>query len=336
MAPKQILILGGTAMLGGELARTAVARGHAVTCVARGEAGSVPNGVTFVRADRDRDDALAEVAAAEWDAVYDVARMPGHVERAVRDLAGAGVYVFVSTCNVYSAQNEPGADEGAALLEPFDADDGEPDDAYGRRKVACEQHVLRAFGPSRSLIARSGLIGGPGDTTTRSGYWPMRFAVSETVVVPDDPSLPTQLVDIRDLAGWLLDAAEDASIRGIANALGDAVPFGEHLETARRVANHHGTVIPASREWLLEHGVQEFAGPKSMPLWLADADWRAFMDRSNARAKLLGLTLRPLEQTLLDALAWEREQGFDRPRKAGMTTAEQDLLLLELTDQGAA
>jgi 2'-hydroxyisoflavone reductase len=336
MAPKQILILGGTAMLGGELARAAVARGHAVTCVARGEAGAVPDGVRFIRADRDRDDALAEVAAAQWDAVYDVARMPGHVERAVRDLAGAGVYVFVSTCNVYSAQNEPGADESAALLEPYDADTGEPEDAYGRRKVACEQHVLRAFGPSRSLIARSGLIGGPGDTTTRSGYWPMRFAVSETAVVPDDPSLPTQLVDIRDLGGWLLDAAEDASIRGIANVLGDAVPFGEHLETARRVAGHHGKVVPASREWLLAHGVEEFAGPKSMPLWLADASWRAFMDRSNARAKQLGLTLRPLEQTLTDALAWEHEQGFDRARKAGMTTAEQGQLVLELTKPGAA
>ncbi len=331
MAAKQILILGGTAMLGGELARTAAARGHAVTCVARGEAGSAPEGVTFVRADRDRDDALAEVSATEWDAVYDVARTPGHVKRAVRDLAGVGVYVFVSTCNVYAAQNEPGADESAALLEPFDADTGEPEDAYGRRKVACEQHVLRAFGPSRSLIARSGLIGGPGDTTTRSGYWPMRFAVSETVVVPDDPTLPTQLVDIRDLAGWLLDAAEDASIRGIANAVGDAVPFGEHLETARRVAGHRGRVLRASREWLLAHGVQEFAGPKSMPLWLADAEWRGFMDRSNARAKQLGLTLRPLHETLGDALAWEREQGVDRPRKAGMTAAEQDELVRAFT-----
>ena len=336
MAPRRILILGGTAMLGGELARTAVARGHAVTCVARGEAGAVPDGVTFVRADRDQDDALAPVAGIHWDAVYDVARTPGHVERAVRDVAGAGVYVFVSTCNVYSAQNEPGADESAALLEPFDADTGEPEDAYGRRKVACEQHVQRAFGESRSLIARSGLIGGPGDSTTRSGYWPMRFAVSETVIVPDDPSLPTQLVDIRDLAGWLLDAAEDASIRGIANALGDAVPFGDHLATARRVADHHGDMVTASRDWLLAHGVQEFAGPKSMPLWLADAEWRAFMDRSNARAKRLGLTLRPLDETLGDALAWERAQGFDRPRKAGMTAAEQDQLVRELADPGEA
>src|ERR1017187_2085006 len=60
---------------------------------------------------------------------------------------------------------------------------------------------------------------------------------------------------------------------------------------------------------------------------------RVCMDRSNARAKELGLTLRPLEQTLADALAWERVQGFDRPRKAGMTTDEQDQLIVELTGE---
>jgi 2'-hydroxyisoflavone reductase len=181
-----------------------------------------------------------------------------------------------------AAQNEPRADESAALLEPFDADTGEPHDAYGRRKVACEHRVIDAFGPTRSLIARSGFIGGPGDTTTRSGYWPLRFAVSDTVIVPDDPSLRTQLVDIRDMAGWLLEAADDEPIRGVANVSG---------------------VVAASREWLLGQGVEEFAGPKSMPLWLADPGWRAFMDRSIVRAKELGLILRPLEETLADALA---------------------------------
>ncbi|MES2170914.1 MAG: NAD-dependent epimerase/dehydratase family protein [Actinomycetota bacterium] len=326
--PKKILVLGGTAMLGHELARTALTRGHEVACVARGD--DVPEGATLFRADRDRDDALASIADQPWDAVYDVSRQPGQVKRAVRDLAHAGVYVFVSTCNVYAAQNEPGADESAELLEPLDADTENPED-YGPRKVACEQHVLAAFEPSRSLIARSGLIGGPGDTSTRSGYWPMRFAVSDTVLVPDDAALPTQLVDVRDLAGWLVDAAENESIRGVANVAGDPIPLGDHLATARGVAGHHGRVVAASREWLVEHGVAEFAGPRSMPLWLSDSDWLAFMDRSNVRAKHLGLRLRPLEHTLADVLEWERTEGLDRPRKAGMTTAEQNELVALLT-----
>jgi len=327
MATKRVLVLGGTAMLGGEIARTAVARGHHVTCVARGDAGTFPKGTTVIRADRDSENGLAAVAEQPWDAVYDVARLPGQVKRAVRDLAGAALYVFVSTCNVYAAQDEPLADESAALLEPLDSDTAEPADFYGRRKVACENLVLGGFETSHSLIARSGLIGGPGDTTTRSGYWPMRFAASDDVIVPDDPQLPTQLIDVRDFAGWLVDAAGSDSIRGIANVVGDTVAFGDYLETARRVADHHGRVVAASREWLLGHGVQEFAGPKSMPLWLSDPDWRAFMDRSNARAKQLGLSIRPLSETLADVLEWERAEGLDRPRKTGLTTREQDELV---------
>lgn len=79
--------------------------------------------------------------------------------------------------------------------------------------------------------------------------------------------------------------------------------------------------------------MQEFAGPRSLPLWLADPDWRGFMDRSNARATGLGLVVRPVEETLADALAWERSEGFDRPRKAGITTNEQHDLVRQLLGQ---
>ena len=77
-------------------------------------------------------------------------------------------------------------------------------ETYGQAKVACEQHVLAAFGASRSLIARVGLIGGPGDVFDRSGYWPLRFACpvgpAGRVLVPDVPDLATQVLDVRDLA----------------------------------------------------------------------------------------------------------------------------------------
>jgi nucleoside-diphosphate-sugar epimerase len=262
------------------------------------------------------------------------------VRRAVRDLGASGVYIFVSTGNVYAdqnltEQNATSADEDTPLLDPLEADVMESMADYGQAKVACERAVLDGFGPERSLIARSGLIGGPGDVSGRTGYWPMRFAHPSSsdgaVLVPGDRELSTQVIDVRDLATWLVSAAEGtSSVRGIMNAMGDRVTLGDHLATARAVAGHTGPLVAAETEWLVRHGVEEFAGPKSLPLWLSDPDWRGFMARSNALAKAAGLALRPLAETLADVLTWELEAGMEQPHGAGLTAAEERELLAEL------
>ncbi|HEY5484878.1 MAG TPA: NAD-dependent epimerase/dehydratase family protein, partial [Propionibacteriaceae bacterium] len=94
----KMLLLGGTAFLGRAIAVEALARGVEVTCLARGT-GAPPEGVSFVRADRDEDDAFAPVATQHWDAVIDVSRQPGQVRRAVRDLSTDHA-VFISTTSV--------------------------------------------------------------------------------------------------------------------------------------------------------------------------------------------------------------------------------------------
>src|SRR5215813_12520764 len=109
-------------------------------------------------------------------------------------------------------------------------------ETYGQAKVACEGHVLNAFGPDRALIARVGLIGGPGDTFDRTGYWPLRFrrpaAEDGSVLVPDVPGLATQVIDVRDLASWLVDAGE-RHLSGVFNVVGETIPLPAHLALAR-------------------------------------------------------------------------------------------------------
>jgi 2'-hydroxyisoflavone reductase len=325
----RLLVLGGTAWLGREIAATAVAKGHEVTCLARGS--GVPAGARLVRADRDDDDALVPLTTTvRWDAVIDVATEPGHVRRAVRDLEPvAAHYLFVSTGNVYASQEPIGVDETAERTLPLVADKmTEPDD-YGPAKVACEDAVLAGFGTDRSLIARSGLIAGPGDPTGRTDYWPWRFANPAhpgEVLVPDAPEVPTALIDVRDLAGWLVRCAERRTA-GIFNAMGPTITFPEHIETARQAAVSDALPVAAPEDWLLDQGVREWSGPRSMPLWLADRSWYGMNSRSIERARMAGITFRPLIETLRDGLDWRCAQADSEDRRAGLTDADERELL---------
>lgn len=320
----RILVLGGTAWLGRAVATEAVGRGHEVVCAARGSAPPA-EGARSVQVDRDQPGALAGLAAERWDAVVDVARQPGHVQRSTAALRGAGRYLFVSTGNVYADTATPHLDEDAALLDPTGTA-ADPGQQYGMNKVACEQAVLDAFG-DRALIARAGLIGGPGDPSGRSTYWPWRFAhpSGDGVLVPDAFGRSSELIDARDLAAWLVDCAERGT-SGVFNAVGPEVPLGEHLGDARVVAGFHGSAVAAPEAWLAEQGVQEWMGPRSLPLWLADPDWQGFTARDGSRARRAGLRARPLRDTLRDALAWEEQQPA-HPHGAGLTDDEERALL---------
>jgi nucleoside-diphosphate-sugar epimerase len=329
------LILGGTAWLGGEIAKAALAAGHEVACLARGESGNAPEGAHLVKADRAHGGAYDSVTDQDWDLVADVSRQPGQVRSACAALGDrAATYAFVSSGNVYADHATPGTDESAELLPPLDGDVMESMETDGQAKVACEQAVLDAFGKERSLIARAGLIGGPGDVSGRTGYWPLRFArpstEDATVLVPDVGEAATQVIDVRDLAEWIVGAAGGRA-NGAFNATGDVVPFDEHLAAARAAAGHTGPVARAATEWLLAHEVRPWMGERSLPLWLPMPDYAGFSARDNSAARAAGLRSRPLKETLADTLEWELEQGADRTRGAGLTDDEERELLLALS-----
>jgi 2'-hydroxyisoflavone reductase len=330
----RFLILGGTGWLGRTVAATALERNHEVACLARGSAGPVAQGAELVRADRDRDDAYEQVAGQHWDAVLDLARQPGHVRNAVAQMRTVGAhYLFVSTGNVYADHRAADQNEDAQLLPALEGEAMTSMAEYGEAKVSCEQAVLGAFGAGRSLIARAGLIGGPGDESGRSGYWPWRFSSPAgpdcSVLVPDDSRQQSQLIDVRDLAAWLVRCAEDGTA-GIFNAVANRMALSQHLALARGVAGHTGRIVPASTEWLVGQEVNSWAGPRSLPLWLDDPEWFGFTARATSRAEAAGLSARPLEQTLTDTLVWELSRPQPGPHGAGLTDPEERELLVRI------
>ena len=234
-----------------------------------------------------------------------------------------GHWTYVSSISAYATHAALDADESTPLLPPTELGDVVTQEVHGEAKVACEQALTDAVG-DRLLIARAGVIGGPGDDSGRSGYWVARAARAprEPLLVPATPSLGTQIVDVRDLAAWLLDSAE-AELTGVYDAVGPRVPFGEWVELSRKVGGHAGEVVEAAREWLLEQEVQQFIGPDSLAMWAVFPGWEGFGSRSGAAARAAGLRQRSRTELLADTLRWEREQGLHRERGAGLSPARE-------------
>ncbi|MBD3943723.1 NAD-dependent epimerase/dehydratase family protein [Microbacterium sp. NEAU-LLC] len=335
-----VLILGGTGWLSGRIARSWADAGADVTCLARGSRPA-PEGAALVVADRDAPEAYAALTDRDWDEVVDVSSNPVHVAAAVDALGTrAAHWTYVSSVSAYARADVEGQDESAELLAPAAAGE-EPD--YGRDKVAAEKAVRDALA-DRAAVIRPGLIVGPGDPTDRFGYWVSRFALAGDgpVLVPetgalagDDPVLVpytadarAQVIDVDDVAAFVVHIGRERW-SGTANAVGDVHALADVLDLARQIAGHSGAAVAASDQFLVDHDVAHWAGPRSLPLWLP-GDMPGFMTHRNAIFRAAGGTLRPLRETLERTLADERARGLDRERRAGLVRSDELALLAEL------
>jgi len=323
----RLLVLGGTVFLSRAVAEEAVRRDHEVVCAARGVSGSVPDGAALVPWDRTQP-APAELTAATagaWDAVVDVGRHPSRVRAAVEGLPAAH-WVFVSTVNVYAEERPGGTPATLPLLDARDEDVDLAQDpqAYGPMKVACEEHVLARA--ASATIVRPGLIVGPGDPSGRYTYWPARLARGGTVLAPGQPEDPVQVIDVRDLAAWIVTLAESRCV-GIFDGVGPVSSLADLLAaTAAGVgAEPAYTWVPDA--FLAAQGVQPWMGPDAVPLWLPRPEYDGMMTHDPTPSVAAGLVTRPIADTARDTVAWLRAtptaavSGISADREADLLAA---------------
>ncbi|MET0999012.1 MAG: NAD-dependent epimerase/dehydratase family protein [Marmoricola sp.] len=318
----RLLVLGGTLFLSRAVAADAVARGHEVTCAARGQSGAVPEGARHVVLDRAAPDWSA--LQGEWDSVVDVGRTPSWVAGALDALVDRiPHWVFVSSISVYADHATPGGSQDTLpLLEPITEDvEQDTPDRYGASKVGCEQLVQSRA--AEWLVVRPGLIAGPGDPSGRLSYWPERLAEGGDVLAPESPDRPTQVIDVRDLAAWIVTCAEHRQT-GVYDATGHVTGLGSLLDEIARRVGGGADLVWADATFLAEHDVRHWSGPRSLPLWVPE-EGIGLATHDVSAAFAAGLTTRPVAETAADTLAWLRSDP-DAAR-TGLTRAEEQAVL---------
>lgn len=338
----RILVIGGTRYVGRYVVEDLLRRGHELTLFHRGETNAELFGdVERVLGDRHTD--LDRLGARSWDVVVDTCGYtPQDVRPSVELLADrVGQYVFVSSAAVYEPTTTVGIDETAPVQ-----DGPEPPEPvvwwhaqYARDKVRCERMVLEAFGASRSLIVRPGMIMGPHDPVWYFPYWVVRLLRGGDVLAPGDGSQPLQFIDVRDLASFT-GGLIDRSVSDVFTVDGPARPlsFGSFLQQLNEFLQADARLNWVDEDWLL---ARELDPPwERLPYWLPDPEVYGYCGMGNSKAVEHGLTFRPLAKSVEDVRDWYETGGFTeregwlagQPPARGITPESEASLLQQYSD----
>jgi 2'-hydroxyisoflavone reductase len=326
--PLRILVLGGTRFVGPHFIELAQARGHAVSMFNRGRTnvGRVKN-VEMLQGDRDGK--LEALQGKQWDAVLDTS---GYVPRIVKLSAGllapnVAHYVFVSSISVYASFAQPNDETSpvATIADPtVEKVTGE---TYGALKALSEQAAGKSM-PGRTTILRPGLIVGPEDNTDRFTYWPARVARGGEVLAPNTPADRIQVIDVRDLSAFTLSVIEKRTL-GTFNVISPPgqMTMGALLDACMQAAKSDAKATWVPTSFLLE---QKVAPWSDMPVWIPETGDEAGTSLTSVeRALAAGLTIRPLQETVRDTLAWHRSRPEEQKAKlkAGISPAREKEVL---------
>lgn len=302
----KILIIGGGVFLGRALIDAGLANGHRITTFTRGNSELPRSGeIDCLTGDRHGD--LSSINGRDWDAVIDTC---AYRPEEVTSLFGAiGVntahYTLISSASAYADPTYEGLSENSPLRAPLPNPGKEiTGDNYGPLKAEAES-AAAAF--SNRLIVRPGIIAGPYDPTDRITYWINCVEHSERILVPAGlPSCSIQLIDVRDLASWIM-AQIEFGVSGIFNTVGPEKPIimGEMLHGFARGWKREIELVEIDAESLSEIGVNlESDFPLHIP---EDSKQRALFKVDGSKAWASGLVHRPISETARDTGRWFNE-----------------------------
>lgn len=345
-APLRVLMLGGTGFVGPHIVHAALAGGHQVAMLNRGRRTPTQHGDDFekveaLRGDRSLPEAYASLQGRTWDIVVDTANSVPWTRQAVAALTGATArYLYVSSTGVFWPYRTVDlAEDGPVRM---DDEPPQPTPSFGVMKARSEQAARAGF-PDAHLVIRPGYIVGPGDTSDRFTYWPVRLARGGEVLVPGRRGDPVQYLDVRDLAAWMVRLMESGAT-GTYNAVGPASPqtLGQFIDGLAPMA------APGTRftwiddyAWLKAYRLRTATADdpggltEVIPWVMAEGDELGHMRIDGRKARAAGLTCRPLLTTARDTLAWRRSDAVPEALRAQpryvLTEAQEGAMLAAWT-----
>lgn len=334
VAPKKILILGGTGFVGPHQVRYALKRGHQVTIFNRGRSAPGMFGKDVEELAGDRASDLSALKNRTWDAVIDesasLASAPEWVKLSANLLKDrTEQYLFISTRSVYfDTSRVPMTAEAPVLtLENSPIEAGKPL-SYGHAKAYAEKEAHAAM-PGRVTVVRPGLIVGPEDDTDRFTYWPVRIARGGEVLMPGDGSDHVQIIDVRDLIEFCVTLVENKTY-GVFNAVGPqgGQPFRTFAEQIKKGVGGDASFTWVDADFLRANGANPYG--KELPVFQVMRGRSAGFARFDVTPEIkAGMKFRSMETTARDTYAWWKTLPADRQAgiKTGFTTERERTLL---------
>ena len=172
---------------------------------------------------------------------------------------------------------------------------------YGGGKALCEKAAETAM-PGRVTNIRPGFIVGPRDTSGRFIYWPVRASLGGKMIVPGNPADPIQLIDVRDLADWVVHCIEN-NVVGVYNATGPEkeLSMKAMVEGVRNGVGSDVTFTWIDNNFLESHEVRDGL----LPLYVPPSGETAGFHRCNiSQAISKGLKFRSISDTAKATFEW--------------------------------
>jgi 2'-hydroxyisoflavone reductase len=194
---------------------------------------------------------------------------------------------------------------------------------YGHLKVLCERTVEDVM-PGRVLNIRPGLIVGPYDYHESFTYWVHRVAQGGEVLAPGRAGQAVQLIDARDLAGWIIQRVEARRTANY-NATGPnyALTMQHLLQECINTCGSNACLAWVSSQFLIEAS----ATKTELPLWHPEARVNGLAFVNCGKAIAAGLAFRPLGDTARDTLAWDVTRPQNVKRRVGLPPERESQLL---------